>query len=499
MKKFIFIITLLSLFVTSCYENPIDNPVGNKAPKTSVFLLPDSVISSQPSRLSLYWTGDDPDGFVIGYYFSWDGINWEFTKSNDSTFALQIGAADTSYVFKVAAVDDGGNGLYDSVVSRNGIEYGPEPFNDLNFNGSYDAGEPFTDIGLIDANPAEIKIPIKNSAPVITWNKLSFLPDTSFPVMTFSWNATDLDGDASISVINIALNDTNNLVRLKGGVRTVTLRTKDFNNPSMDILLDGNTNNVFSEKLNGLKLNDFNEFYVQAIDISGAKSPFIKLPSDDKKWFVKKPSGTFLIVDDYSPTDAAPSFYNNMMDSLNLTGKYDIYDIRKNTPPFINITFFETIKLFKHLLWYTDSYPSIDLASATTQKYIDAGGKIFFSMLFPQSLDLNVIQEILPILPDSVDIKVSIFPGQKVIPDSSAEGYPALEMSSSVFWVCSFYVNNLAAKPVYYLANNTVKSSIGFMRNEKNLFVIGLPLHKLNGGGANVKQLLQKVFNEFGL
>lgn len=500
MKKTVILLIFLMLLVSSCYDNPADNPVGNKAPETSVFLIPDSTISSQPSRLRIHWTGDDPDGFVIGYYFTWDGVNWTFTQGNDSLFALQIGAADTNYVFKVAAVDDAGNGLFDNEVLREGVSYGSEPFIDKNLNGKYDSGEKFIDIGLIDSEPAVLNIPIKNSAPLVKWNQLSFLPDTSFPVMTFSWTASDIDGDETIQNINIALNDTSAFVSLKGSARTITIRARDYDNPLMEILLDGNPNTILPEKLSGLKLNDNNVFYVQAVDISGARSPFIELPAQNKKWFVKRPSGNFLVIDDYGYIDNAPEFYYRMMDSLGLTGKYDVFDLRKNAPPFINVTFLETIKLFKYIFWYTDSYPSVDLASASTQKYLDNGGKVFFSIQFPQTLDLNIIQEFLPIIPDSADIKISIYPGQKLLPVNQIQGYPVLETSTGIFWVCSFYLGSIGVIPIYYLSDNPVSSYIGFSNSNLSLFMIGLPLHRLNGGSANVKQLMYKVLIEdFGI
>ncbi len=210
MIKFIPVFLLISLYLISCKTEITDNPSENKAPDTGLFLYPDSVISSQPSKINVHWWGDDPDGIITGFYFTWDGKNWTFTKSNDSLFALQIGAKDTNYTFMVSSVDDGGNGVYDSDIIQNGINFGPEPFIDLNNNNQHDAGETFYDIGLIDPTPAAFNFPIKNSSPTIFWNDLSVLPDTSFPVMSFGWEAEDIDGNESIQNINIALNDTSN-------------------------------------------------------------------------------------------------------------------------------------------------------------------------------------------------------------------------------------------------------------------------------------------------
>ena len=91
-------------FFYACNEKLVDNPVANKAPITKVFLNPDSTVTQQQSTIKLYWSGDDPDGFIVGYYLSWDGINWSFTVENDSLFELQIGAVDTTFLFKQNAM-----------------------------------------------------------------------------------------------------------------------------------------------------------------------------------------------------------------------------------------------------------------------------------------------------------------------------------------------------------------------------------------------------------
>jgi hypothetical protein len=501
--KIIFILSA-ALLLSSCIKDVVDNPSGNQPPHTGIFLYPDSSISSQPSKINVHWWGDDPDGFVIGYYFTWDNKNWSFTSSNDSLFALQIGAKDTNYIFRVSAVDDGGNGIYDKDIFQNGIDYGPEPFIDKNGNGIWDDGESFTDIGLIDPNPASIDFPIKNSAPEVKWDQLTVLPDTSFPVMSFGWNATDIDGDGTILKINIALNDTSNqdnIVSLDGSVRNISIRTSDFSSSkaSTDILIGGLESNIASKKLPGLILNGNNRLFVQAEDISGAKSSFISIPGEGKTWYVKKPKGNLLIVDDYLVIDDAASFYSSMFgDSLNL--KYDVYDFHNQTPPYLNVTFLLTLKLFKYVFWYTDNNPSLDLLSATTQKYIDGGGKIAFSMQFPQTIDLSTLQSFLPISTDSSDSRITLLGGTQIASENSQPGYPNLKLSSTIFRVKSFYLNPLGGIPIYYLPNNELKGYIGFTDLEKKLFFIGVPLNKANGGDANVKSLLNKVFfQDFGL
>jgi hypothetical protein len=355
-----------------------------------LFLYPDSAIAQQPSRLRVHWWGDDPDGVIIGFYFKWEGIDsaWIFTPDNDSTFSLPIGSADTTYTILVSAADASGNGIYDNEIIRNGISYGAEPFIDENENGIYDSGEIFYDIGLIDPTPASLTFPIKNTPPVLEWNELSFLPDTSFPVMTLRWNADDLDGVETIQSINIALNDTNNFVTLDGSIRLITIRIENLQSspPQMEILINGSDQNIFQERLPGLLLDSENRFYVQAVDLSGAESNRIVLPDSNDTWFVKKPKGKVLIFDDFNSTSSnleATLFYRNVFSTIgggSLSGKFDEYDLTNQMLPFENITLYETVKLFPYTFWYSGSNPRLDLLNIVTNKYLQQGGKIAFSL-----------------------------------------------------------------------------------------------------------------------
>ena len=97
---------------------------------------------------------------IVGFYYTWDEITWTFTDENEIIFSLQIGAADTTYAFKVSSVDNGGNGIYDNQVYQNGINFGPEPFVDANNDSVYNSGEKFFDIGLIYLSPATLDFPL---------------------------------------------------------------------------------------------------------------------------------------------------------------------------------------------------------------------------------------------------------------------------------------------------------------------------------------------------
>jgi hypothetical protein len=517
MNRILLSLIILSFFIAgmiSCSKEGVNNPVGNQPPDTGLFLYPDSTINQQPSRLNVHWWGDDPDGVIVGFYFKWEGIDtgWTFTASNDSIFALPIGSSDTTYLFSVAAVDAGGNNVYDQSIEQNGINFGPEPFIDQNGDGIYNEGEPFYDIGLIDPTPAELLFPIKNTPPNIIWNELTVLPDTSFPVMTFKWDVTDLDGDESIRFIRIALNDTTNYVLLDGTVRLVTLRIKDLNDPNadMEILINGSDQNIHTELLSGLLLDDNNKIYLQAEDLSGARSEIISLPDSNETWYVKKPKGQLLIFDDLyggSSDEEARIFYNQVFSTFgggSLAGKFDQYDLFNQPLPFESVTLLETMKLFDYAFWYSASNPRIDLLNIVTNKYLQTGGKIAFSMTFQDSsaefpFDLSILQGFLPV--DSVSSTLPfLLSGADVLPSEPTSGYLPLKTTETISFVRTYVPNSFVSTKTYELSSTQLSGNIGFITNDKILYFIGLPLHQCDGGDGNVDDMLEKVFfEEFGL
>jgi len=519
MNRILLSLIVFTFFIAgliSCSKEGVNNPVGNQPPDTGLFLYPDSTINQQPSRLNVHWWGDDPDGVILGFYFKWEGIDsgWTFTASNDSIFALPIGSSDTTYLFSVAAVDAGGNNVYDQSVEQNGIDFGPEPFVDENGDGAYNEGEPFYDIGLIDPTPAELLFPIKNTPPVLIWNELTVLPDTSFPVMTFKWDASDLDGNESINFIRIALNDTINFVSLDGTVRLVTLRINDLNGPNtdMEILINGSDQNINAELLSGLLLDDNNKIYLQAEDLSGARSEIISLPDTNDSWFVKKPKGKLLIFDDFhilnSPSnEEARIFYNQIFSTIgggSLAGKFDQYDLANQLLPFESVTLLETMKLFDYAFWYSVDDPRIDLLNIVTNKYLQNGGKIAFSMTFQDSsdefpFDLSNLQGFLPV--DSISSTTRyLYSVADVLPSLPNSGYLPLKTTSTISFVRNYVPNTFVTTKTYELSSPQLEGNIGFITNDKTRFFIGLPLHQCNGGDENVDVMLEKVFfEEFGL
>jgi hypothetical protein len=280
----------------------------------------------------------------------------------------------------------------------------------------------------------------------------------------------------------------------------------------MEILINGSDQNIFPELLPGLLLDSENKFFVQAVDLSGAKSNRIVLPDSNETWYIKKPRGKILIFDDLAASSSdleAKLFYREVFSTIEggiLAGKFDEYDLESQVLPFENLTLFETVKLFPYTFWYSGSNPRLDLLNIVTNKYIQQGGRIAFSLTLQDSslsfpFDLSTLQGFLPI--DSVSDIISqgfLLPGADILPSAVQIDYPPLKTTVTIAFVRTFVPNSLITTDIYDLTNQQISGTIGFITNDKSKFFIGLPLHQCNGGEQNVDELFEKVlFDEFGL
>ncbi len=190
-----------------CSDHFPNQPLPNQPPNTFLTLMPDSTLQSTPSQQHFHWWGVDPDGFVKGYYVSFDSLHWTFTMRNDSLIGLKLNTFDTTYLFLVAAVDDQGS---------------------------------------VDQTPASLHYPIHNTPPVVSFVLKSDVPETTYTVATFQWNGTDIDGNETIVNYYYALDDTSNPAQWK--------------------ILSGNDNRVTLFQSDGLS-EGRHIFYLRACDI----------------------------------------------------------------------------------------------------------------------------------------------------------------------------------------------------------------------------------------
>ncbi len=569
MLRYSMLLLLLLLTLSGCTKHFSSVVSGNLPPKTFVAAFPfrDSTESGnfnpQSSRLEVHWWANDGDGLVVDYIITFDRKTWTCTAKTDSTFSLPLFSKDTSYTFTVAAIDNSFDGVLhegDTVV-----------FTDANGNGRWDKGEPFPTLGrAVDPDPASIKFPIANTPPqvIFVMNSGQFstrpdIPDTTFTVASFGWQGSDVDGDNTITNYYIALNDTvspSSWVQLPAQARFVTIEARiseaqtDTSTVSCDIY--ANTYPAMSYSplkvtLPNMKLNGDNVFYVKAQDVADAYSPAVRMPDSTHTWFVKKPRGNVLIVNDYGSQDRSLSFYRNIFDNLNggsLKGKYDVWDIRSGmvptspkkgdlVQPCIVPSFQETLKLFKYVFWYSADYKDFDIAQAAIGGYRSAGGKIFFSYYaLDTTADRASLTQQLRDFTGSVDSVMSdilrgsssasppitstgfVFSGATVVPTDSTQ-YPELVRDGpasnpadggKAVWNLRGVFPSLDATVIYrvepygsYGPDNPAPV-LGILSGDKSMFLLGVPLYRFNGNdtppSANTRasQLIYKVFKDFG-
>ncbi len=449
--QFVILFILGLLFIQSCTELPT-GVTDNKPPNTFLSLFPDSTISPQKTRVKITWWGDDPDGLVVGFQFSFDSTNWTFTNKNDSTFQLSISGNDSTFRFWVAAIDDK---------------------------------------GLADPTPATNKYPVINSAPGVSFNTGTEIADTTFTIASFAWTGTDPDGNGTIKSYHWALNDTSSWHRIPGSVSSITLRQDS-----------------------GLVLNANNIFFLKAEDIAGAYSRIIQMPDTGKTWFVRQPVGRILVIDDYSfsLTDKtqARQFYENALDTM-LHSRLDIkVSGGANIPKIRNPMFIETLKLFQCVIWYSDRTIAVgqnanfDLAQETLPFYMASGGKVFFSSGFPDNIpqginyvDFGPVDSVTVFQQGSVAEQTPV-----IVADNS---YPLLQAGSpSPSFVRGLYpipgahiIYRMPFNPPY--DTNKIIVCIKDFTNTPKIVLMSIALHKMNYA-QNAPAFMRRVINtDFGI
>ena len=486
---------IIFLFISSC-DDSVLTPSGNLPPDTKLFL--DTIRNQQNSRVNVSWSGDDPDGLVIGYAISWNEKDWFFTRNNDSTFALQVESSDTTFGFSVAAID---NSLKQYPNEGTRLDY-----SDINGNNRWDAGETFLLLdGAIDPSPAKLLFPIKNSPPILAWgNDTSAksavavaLPDTIFAFATFKFYVTDPDGDGTLESIEWSLNDSSANAQWKPvpkGARLFSLSAKD-----------------------GLRLNADNVLYMRARDIGKLQSKMLVYPAPGKTWYVQDSKGPILLIKDSGNRDA-DNFYLNALKNAGFSGRFDVLDINstrtvdapaKTIPPFISPMFIESLKLYSAVIWYTDKNPSMSLAQQTLGEYMRAGGKVLFIADFPAPISEDMRTEIRDFSPiDSIGKQevssdpLAIRNGTEFLPiPHGSVTYPVLTKERGSVLVYPLYPK-ANAKAVYRLPENPkwVGSPIlGAIDDESDMVFLHLPLHLLNVNDQ-ASQLVSTILrNEFSI
>jgi len=83
-------------YMVSCAKDPV-RVDRNRPPETYLISAP-AESASASYRIHLYWRGEDPDGYIAGFLWSWDDSSisaFRFTVKTDSTFELAVNDSAT--------------------------------------------------------------------------------------------------------------------------------------------------------------------------------------------------------------------------------------------------------------------------------------------------------------------------------------------------------------------------------------------------------------------
>ena len=551
----------------SCSESVNDAPLENSAPRSFLWLFPDSAIGTGVSRQHLRWWGEDPDGLVQGYLFAFaatqgrvtafpqpDTLRYSFVTRNDSVFAFPLDTLFRYYTVYVRAVDNTAPRPPSGVDIRLGS---PQPYLDRNRNGLFDAGDeqlPGLSGGL-DPRGALLTFPIRNTPPTITFSRNPNdaaqpfrLPDTTYTAVTFSWTASDPDGNTTLSGYRIALNDTTDPARWF----TVPVRDTIVTLVVPRLRSDGATGEVtadvysgkfvgrrFLGTIPGLRLNQLNRLYVQAKDVAGEYSPAISMPSGTGRWYVRKPVGRLFLVSDYINFDAAQALAAYRASLAAVPGgqfvEVDQLDAGRGLTPedkrngkygsmvqqFADPALVWNFLLYDYVLWYTDQFPSLSVAQVTLFTYLQNGGKVIFTTTFESSVDpRGALRDFAPIdsvssvnlsttrppTPPPVAGDTRIPANFLVQPDSSnpQDIYPQLAFNAlptihSIFMRPIY--RRADARYIYRLQADTRNRYLGrpdvaVVDGQKTIIFFGLPVHLLDNStlGAGMTGLFTRLF-----
>jgi hypothetical protein len=495
-KKLIYLFLLFGLF--ACQDSIQGEKIVNKKPETT--LPTDTIIRFGGDRYNtnvfLQWNGDDADGIVVGYEFTFDSLLndqtiWNYTTRTDSVFPMQIplGNDSLNFVFSVRAIDNEGEK---------------------------------------DPTPARLWVPIKNSAPSIkfilksnTGNPLAGgNPSFTISHLRYSWEATDLDGASNIASIEFCLNDTAQIPYIidpKYSSATIRAFLLGGSNQNCEVI-PGAAINPLPQKLPGLIPNDSNILYIRATDKSGAKSAWVGSP----KVKVMIPTGRLLLVNtNNAPDPAAENFMKAQIQGQNVT--YDFLPLFKKVNGQYQYlapdakTQGQIFSLYDAIVWFGDDLEqSLAFAQATTADFVSNGGHLFVSAFTPSASNIQspsyAFSPIDSLIPTKIGFTQlltdtsTLVPLQPTLPTLkyqqflSGGRYMKLVGGSTPWYHANFLLRNNSNFTSSIIAQTATVMALKTNPATGSKFIIStLEMNQLNGN-SNIQTIFQKILiQEFGL
>lgn len=475
--KYSFLSLSLIIALFACKED--DDKLINQAPDT--FFSLKEINLSGDNRLNsivrLTWYGTDVDGYIQGYEISKDGINWDFTTVQDSTFRFSLDqGSDTSNIqLFVRAVDNENER---------------------------------------DPSPDELTIPIKNTAPVASFDNDLTIPDTAYLVATTAWSASDLDGDESITKVSISLNGKKWYELNKSKPTFSIVAPSDITSDTVEALIYYESdNNPQSLKVEGLAINDTNVIYIKAEDQAGSES----IIDTSSTFFMKGKTNDLLVV---GGVQVAHDDYASIFNAAGIN--YDFIDMTsnggENQPKLWNITFRLQLLQYSKLFFYSDETGFInpftnvksillEFAAASLQEYANLGGKYLVSTSFDYDTNIDGFVGVLPINRVSDKNYGDARFYKDSVATSKIDSFP--EISPTAFAILGtgvFNIDSADTEVIYEAALSNRRRTTPWPDTEiiasgrrvggkLNQIFFSVQLFELNGDPKALEDLFDQIFN----
>ena len=344
LKVIVFMAVLIG--VLSCKKGEL---LENNPPDTKIFL--DSIQLSGNERLnsivSLYWHGEDIDGKVIGYEISLNNQDWSYTTRQDTTiqFLIPLNNDTTDIDFWVRSIDNQ---------------------------------------NVRDISPAYLRIPIKNTPPEVSFDSTLYPYDTVLSVVSYQWSATDLDGENSITEVQIRANDGPWInIDVNHTLLSVVSENPDIIGSGEALIYPKTTGNPLAIKLSNWNNGGWNTLYIRTRDQGGLYSQ----PDTAKNVFVKPKSSNLLVIDNSPINPRAINVYAPILN--NVWGFYDYLDYTKTANQFklLNPTLLLLLNLYSEVFWFSTNNVNqillIESAESVIQQYLNQNKKLLMIVPLP--------------------------------------------------------------------------------------------------------------------
>lgn len=284
------------IVLLSCAKDPL-RVDRNRPPQTFLVAAPvDTSVAdiAYSYRVHLYWRGEDSDGYVVGFEYSWDDSSigaFRFTTKTDSIFELTVN--DSSQI-------TGGTGQNPS-TARTHTFY---------IRAVDNLGKPDPSLTIFNRRPFKAQ----TVAPVVTFT--GAIPNPNYPAVidtvcegtpfSVSWQGRDPDGVVTryrfdvgayhsplTTDSSVTFNDpgTPGSINLASGIYTMSVTAIDNANAvgtgTTQFVVNHDPETVILSEGNGLPTGHYIQHYLggQEVNIEGTFSPDETVPYRSTVWF----------------------------------------------------------------------------------------------------------------------------------------------------------------------------------------------------------------------